>query len=204
MGLDLLDIQFRIEKEFDIAMSSEDFMSLVRDRDITVGDLYSLLLTKLHLRDVARNDFGLNYRLWEEMQGVVQSVTAVPREQIELKTPLEALFPSEGRRATWDALRSACPYHIRELDYPKAVRAVGFSLAIGMVLVEQFHIWQLAGEMALAGIGIARDMDGQRDLPESPVDLRAPAEALSLRDEDGQGPLPDGSGDELQGHLQWH
>lgn len=145
MGLDLLDIQFRVERVFGVELSAEEFTGLVRDRDITVGDLYSLLLTKLRLRDVARYDLRLNYRLWEEMRGVVQSVTAVPQEQIELKTPLEALFPSETRRANWDAMRNACRYHLRELDYPKAVRVVGFSLAVAMVLVEQFHVWQVAG-----------------------------------------------------------
>lgn len=145
MGLDLLDIQFRIEKTFDIELSPEDFTALVRDHDIAVGDLYSLLLAKLHLRDVARYDLRLNYRLWEEMQGVLHAVTAVPLERVELKTPLESLFPPDGRRATWDALRRRCPYRIRELDYPQALRVVGFALAAAVVLIEQFHLWQVVG-----------------------------------------------------------
>lgn len=37
MGLDLLDIQFRIEKTFDIELSPEDFTALVRDHDIAVS-----------------------------------------------------------------------------------------------------------------------------------------------------------------------
>ena len=36
MGLDFLDITFRIEREFGISLSPEDFESMARDRDIQV------------------------------------------------------------------------------------------------------------------------------------------------------------------------
>lgn len=149
MGLDILDIQFRIEKTFDIKLSGGDFTGLVRDRDITVGDLYKVVLRKIHLRDVARHDIRLNYRLWREVQGVLESVTKTPRERIELKTPLETLFPRETRREAWDALRSACPHRIRELEYPKIVGRLGFTLAVAVVLIEHFRIWLIAGAIWL-------------------------------------------------------
>ena len=145
MGLDFLDIQFRMEKKFGIALSGEDLTDLVDNGDITAGDLYSLVLKKMHLRDVARYDLRLNYRLWAEIQGVIQSVTKAPLERIELKTPLEVLFPRESRRTSWDAIRQVCPYRIRELDYPKAVRWIGLTLATGIVLIEQFRVWQIPG-----------------------------------------------------------
>jgi len=145
VGLDLLDITFRIEKELGVELSREDLDALVRDRDILVGDLYELVLRKLHLRDFARHDFRLNYALWTELQGVLHSVTEVPLDQIELKTPLEKLFPRRSRRATWEALRQASPYRVRTLDYPRAVRVAGFLLAVVMALFEQAHIWQLPG-----------------------------------------------------------
>lgn len=127
MGLDLLEIQFRIEKTFDVKLSTTDFADLAHDRDIAVGDIYSVLLTKLRLCDVGcRNGAG----------------RAVSR-------------------------------------------------------------WAVSGrELALARIGVSRDMDGQRNVPEGPVDLRTLAEAFSLWDDHGQRPSPNGSGDELQGHLQ--
>lgn len=145
MGLDLLDITFRIEEEFEIDLSSDDLDGIVRDRDITVGDLYELVLRKLHLRDFARYDVRLNYALWTELRGIIHSVTEVPLDQIELKTPLEELFPRKSRRATWKALRQASPYRIRTLDYPRAVRTAGFLLALVMALFEQVRIWQLPG-----------------------------------------------------------
>ncbi len=145
MGLDLLDITFRIEKEFEIDLSPDDLNSVVRDQDILVGDLYELVLQKLHLRDCLRHDIRLNYALWREIRDMIHSVTEVPLDQIELKTPLEQPFPRKNRRATWEALRRVSPYRVRGLDYPQAVRTVGFLLALVMVLFEWVPVWRLPG-----------------------------------------------------------
>lgn len=134
-----------IEEEFEVELSRDDLESILRDRDIVVGDLYELVLQKLQLRDFARHDLRLNYALWTDLRDVLHTVTTVPLEQIELKTRLESLFPRKDRRVSWEALREASPYRIRELDYPPAVRATGFWLAVAMVLVEQFQIWQIPG-----------------------------------------------------------
>ncbi len=61
MGLDILDIQFRVEKAFGVELTHDDFFEVMRDRDILVGDLYNLLLKKLLLHDVARYDIRLTY-----------------------------------------------------------------------------------------------------------------------------------------------
>lgn len=143
MGLDLLDVAFRIERTFDVSFSDEDFVELARDGDIVVGDLYDLLLKKMHLRDVGRYDIRLNYALWIELQDMIHRVAEVPLDRVELKTPLESLFPEETRREAWGALRDTCPYRVRELDYPRVVRVAGFWLAMAMVLIEQFQVWQL-------------------------------------------------------------
>lgn len=145
MGLDLVEITLRIEEVFNVELSEEDFRELVRDRDIVVGDLYKLLLKKLHMLSVARYDFHLNHSFWVELQGLIHEVTGAPLEQVELKTRLERLFPRETRRATWEALRGACRYRIGRLDYPGAVRACGLLLALSVVLIEQFRIWQVPG-----------------------------------------------------------
>lgn len=143
MGLDLLDISYRIEETFDVSLSGDDLTELAREGDIAVGDLYELVLRKMHLRDVARYDVGLNYALWRELQAVIHCVAEVPPDRIELKTPLEDLFPRETRRTKWEDLRNACPYRVPKLDYPRVVRVVGFSLATAVVLAEQFQIWQI-------------------------------------------------------------
>ena len=145
MGIDFLDITFRIEKEFEVDLSGDDLDSIVRDRDISVGDLYELVLGKLHLRDFARYDVRLNYALWTEVRDLIHSVTRVPLVQIELKTPLETLFPRKGRRARWQSLREASPYRVRKLEYPRIARTAAFLLAVVMAMFDQFHIWRVPG-----------------------------------------------------------
>ena len=145
MGLDFLDITFRIEKAFGINVSKEEVFDLVRNQDIVVGDLYELILKKLHLRDAVRSSVQSNEYLWSQMRSALQSATQSPLEQIELGLSLESLFPRETRRARWAALRETCPYRIRELDYPQIVRFGGYLLAAGVVAIEQFQVWQIPG-----------------------------------------------------------
>jgi acyl carrier protein len=149
MGLDLLDAAFRIEKEFGVKMDAEDFNGLVRDRDIVVGDLYALVLRKIQIRDTVRTDIPLNFAVWEELREQVSKATGVAKSEILLKTRLEEIFPRETRRMAWEGMRSACPYGIASLDYPRAVRPIGLALAGAMVLVEQFHIWRIPGALFL-------------------------------------------------------
>lgn len=145
MGLDFLDIIFRIEKQFEVELSRDEFEEIVRDGDIAVEDLYQLVLKKLRLRDYARNSVRLNYALWTDLRDAIHAVTGVPLAQIELKTRLETLFPRKTRRIDWEALRDATPYAIGSLGYPRAVRRIGLLVAIAMALFEQFHIWQIPG-----------------------------------------------------------
>ncbi|MBX3414599.1 MAG: acyl carrier protein, partial [Pirellulales bacterium] len=143
MGLDLLDIRFRVERSFGIKISDDEFLGMVRDNDITVGDLYTFILQRLNFRDVGRFDLAINRRLWTELQEVLSLVIGEPCGKIELGSRLDSLFPRETRRAQWDDLREALPYHIRELEYPRVIPVVGFLLAAGVVAIEQFHLWQL-------------------------------------------------------------
>ena len=144
-GADLLDVRFRIEKVFEISFTAEDFAGIVRDGDITVGDLYDSILAKLHLQDVGRYDVRLNFAFWQELQGVISFATNFPVEAVELKTPLVALCPRNTRREKWAALRAACPYRVRDLGYPLLVRLSGFTLAVLAVFCEGFQVWQLPG-----------------------------------------------------------
>jgi len=142
MGMDLLDIRFRIEKTFDIDLSVDDLAALVHDEDITVGSLYILVLQRKCLRDAAKRDLRLNYDLWMEIEHVLQSVTEASH-RIEPQTPLNTLFPRKGRRARWDILRDACRYRVEKLEYPMVVSVVGALLAVGMASIEQFPIWRI-------------------------------------------------------------
>lgn len=145
MGIDVLDIMFRAEKKFGVKLSHDDLEAIACDRDIVVGDLYDLILQKMHLRDFARYDVRLNYALWTQIRDDLHSVVDVPADQIELKTPLASLFPRDTRCEAWEALRETSPYRITSLGYPRAVRVAGFLLAVVMAAFEQFHIWQIPG-----------------------------------------------------------
>ena len=149
MGLDLLDVAFRVEKTFGVPLAASDFEQLVRDRDIVVGDLYELILRRVHARDMVRNDVRLNFALWEELQQQLGAAAGVPVDEVQLKTPLELLFPPGTRRVAWERLRAASRYRIPTLDYPWPVRPIGFSLALAMALLEQFRIWQVVGVLWL-------------------------------------------------------
>ncbi len=149
MGLDLLDVAFRVEKTLGVPLAASDFQQLVRDRDIVVSDLYELILRRVHARDVVRNDVRLNFELWEELQQQLGAAAGVPVNEVQLKMPLELLFPPSTRRVAWERLRAASRYRIPTLDYPWPVRPLGCSLALAMALLEQFHIWQVAGVLWL-------------------------------------------------------
>jgi acyl carrier protein len=149
MGMDLLDIAFRTEKAFGIRMDASDFEHLARDRDIVVGDLYALILRKIHIFDTVRTSVPLNFAVWEELQQQLGKVAGVAKDEILLKTLLEDIFPRDARRIAWEELRSESPYRIASLDYPGALRPVGLSLAAAMVLVEQLHVWRIPGALWL-------------------------------------------------------
>ena len=145
MGLDLLDVTFRIEKEFGVKLSRDDILDLIRDEDIVVGDLYELLLRKIHLWDLGRYSVQLNAELWSQMRAALHSATGVPLEQIELGLSLESLFPRETRRDHWQRFRDGCPYKTRELDYPASVGVGALVAAAGVVAIEQLQLWQIPG-----------------------------------------------------------
>lgn len=143
MGIDLLDLTYRIERDLQVEMSMEDLQGLLHDQDIRVGDLYDLILNRLGMRDHSRHSMRLNWEVWSEMQNVLHCVTRRPLDEIRLGDALAELFPRETRRAQWDGLRQACRFRIPDLDYPRFVRVLGFQLAAGVVLIEQNQLWQI-------------------------------------------------------------
>ncbi len=144
MGIDLIDIEFRIAKTFEISVKGE-FLDLMDDQDILVGALYTHILKKVGLRDHARSDLRLNYALWRHMQDLIQDVTDVEVDHLELKTPLRDVFPPKTRRELWQILREDCPYNVPELEYPAWVPILGTTVALAAVAFEQFQVAQLPG-----------------------------------------------------------
>ena len=105
MGIDLMDISFRLEKNSGVKMSRDDWPSLVRDNDIMVGDLYSLLICRSKLSEDLRADMELNESVWFRVQSAVAGISGKEVSEINLGISLNELFPMEERREQWEALR---------------------------------------------------------------------------------------------------
>lgn len=115
MGMDLLDVAFRVEKSFGISLEASDFQQLVRDRDIVVGDLYALILRRIRIvkdlvRTVAATDYEAilassedgfvgSYNLpaddrclavWQQLREILAESLDVKAEEVNLKSLLVA------------------------------------------------------------------------------------------------------------------
>jgi len=145
MGIDLLDLTVRIEEEFKVELDMDFWYDIIRDRDVVASDLYSHLLIKMHRSEYVRNDIRLNFDFWSEFQQIIQDVTELPREQIQLKSSLEQLFPKKTRYTVWQNLRDKCPYRVPDLDYPAFIRYASFCLALLAVGIEQLQFWRGQG-----------------------------------------------------------
>lgn len=145
MGIDLLDLNFRIERKFDVSFSQDDYLGLLVDNDIVVGDLFAAILKKKGWRDEVRNNIGLNFEAWLFVQNLVQQATGVDLDQVQLGTPLAELFPKTQRRDLWQILRDQCHYSIPELDYPPAVRPIALTVAVAAAGFDVFHLLRLPG-----------------------------------------------------------
>ena len=105
MGMDLLDISFRLEKNTGVQISMDDWSSLFRENDVSVGDLYSLLICRSKLSDDLRTDMELNESVWVRVQSAVVRMLKKDVSEINLTMPLSNLFPVASRRENWEALR---------------------------------------------------------------------------------------------------
>jgi hypothetical protein len=190
MGLDFLDVAFRVEKTFGISLAASDFEQLARERDVVVGDLYELILRKIRAHDTVRTDVRLNFAVWVGFRQQIGYAAGVAVDDVQLKTPLETLFPLETRRMAWGALRAASPYRIATLDYPWAVRPIGLLLAAAMALAGRAipHLADSGRHLAVAYPGVVWDLDVRRDVWQDDVDLGGMAASLPAWDEDRQRP----------------
>lgn len=145
MGLDLVEIKMQIEDRFEITLEEEDWFTAEGRVIETAGDLYVTILRKLIVWRSARQDIRLNFEIWEEIRDKLSVVTERPHESIRLWDSLQNLFPTSNRRERWQRLREMSDYRLPELEYPKWVPILGLLLALGMGILDLFHIWQIPG-----------------------------------------------------------
>jgi acyl carrier protein len=145
VGLDFVEIKMQIEDRFEITLEEDDWLSSEGLVIETAGDFYETILRKLIVWKSARQDIRLNFEVWEEVRDKVSVVTHRPPESIRLGDSLKELFPRSNRRELWQQLREVSDYRLPELEYPKWVPRLGLFLALGMGVLDQFHIWQIPG-----------------------------------------------------------
>ena len=92
MGIDLLDVSFRLEKTTGVKLMADDWSALVVENDICVGDLYSLLICRLDLSHEIRTDIELNETVWHRVQAAVARISNKSPADITMEMTLCELF----------------------------------------------------------------------------------------------------------------
>ncbi len=111
MGLDGVELLMATEEEFQITVNDQEASKIC-----TVGDLYSLILSKLgELRGVRCLTSYTFYRL----RRTLIKVLGIQRLQLFPKQEMEIILPKKGRRAQWKALAEQLNFRLPELQRPK-------------------------------------------------------------------------------------
>lgn len=116
MGIDLLDVSFRLEKTTGVKLTADDWSGLASDKDIVVGDVYTLLICRLGLAHNIRTDIELNESVWHQVQAAVARISNKSPVEITMETTLDNLFPQETRRERWSALQGELGLGIPHLE----------------------------------------------------------------------------------------
>ncbi len=107
MGLDSVDLVFRIRKNFDVELSPQDFQdppapgSKRPTLRTTVGDLYEVVVSKRALLDLPPPENHLKEAAITDVCRTLAEVTEIPEEAIGLDDRLEEFLPRKGRRRMW-------------------------------------------------------------------------------------------------------
>ncbi|MDA1231469.1 MAG: hypothetical protein O2856_11895 [Planctomycetota bacterium] len=116
MGIDLLDVSFRLEKTTGVMLTADDWSGLASDKDIVVGDVYTLLICRLGLAHEIRTDIELNESIWHQVQAAVSRISSKSPVEITMETTLDNLFSKETRRTRWSTLRKELGLGIPHLE----------------------------------------------------------------------------------------
>jgi hypothetical protein len=118
MGIDLLDVQFRIETVFGLNMEREFFPDLIARHhpnwkkpgqprpDVTVGQIYDELLERLRRENRLEGDYSQLRTL--TLHSVLDSLKqSFERPDLASKTPVTELLPPPLNRAAWNRLATS-------------------------------------------------------------------------------------------------
>lgn len=122
MGIDLLDVSFRLENTTGVRLSQSDWQSLAMNGDVTVGDLYSLLLCRLKYDANVKTDIQLNETVWQQTRLAIAQVANVPMPDVTMQRSLEELLPESSRPEMWKRLQETLKLSVPLLELPPSLR----------------------------------------------------------------------------------
>ncbi len=133
MGVDLLDVSFRIERELGVSLKPEDWYELARDRqDFTAGQLYQLIQQRLELQKLAHLDLSVNERFWRTLQASISRVRGCPTSAVQLSTALNDVFAAETLREDLLAVEQDSGFQVPLLHLQRAPATEAVLIIIGV------------------------------------------------------------------------
>ena len=134
MGIDALDLAFRLEKRFDINIRREEALAVLFD---TAGTIHRYLVAKL------QGEYQQAPRiepLFTEVSGAVNRITG--RWRLTSSLDLNRRFSSATRAASWQALEKALGIslpqleHLADEEFPKIPRQCDSVISLTYWIVE--------------------------------------------------------------------
>jgi hypothetical protein len=99
MGLDIVELFLAVEDTFQIHIANDETGSVA-----TVGDLHSLVLSKIHWQDSKR---CLTTAAFYRIRRALVDALGLERRQIRPSTPLAVILPEHNRRENWRRIQKA-------------------------------------------------------------------------------------------------
>jgi hypothetical protein len=142
MGMDALDIRFRLERTFNIAFRWEEIAKDFPDYSLlTAGCLHAYILGKLRKNPIRK---CLGPWVFDRLRAALSGAFGIDPERVLTFTLTADLIPKEGRRAAWKKLRKALGLPLPPLELscggPGSIRRILFGQYFTLFVLLGFGI----------------------------------------------------------------
>jgi len=127
MGLDVVELILAVEDTFQIHIADEEAGNVS-----TVGDLHSLVVSKLQGQDSKRCLTSAAF--YRTRRGIVD-ILGIDRREIRPSTPLEVILPRNGRRQKWHRIQESMKLKLPDLQHPGWIQLGLLTLGIALAVV---------------------------------------------------------------------
>lgn len=117
MGIDLIDLSFRIKNGLGVDLSLADWNALAQDQDISVKDLYALILFRRNLKPTGTPvDSTVSESVWQRVHSNILAKTAKPTETITPQSHIMELFPDIACEEAWRKVQEGLEWQLPPLQ----------------------------------------------------------------------------------------